>query len=74
MKDKEGQVSQLMSRRGIRTHAVKMESNDTNHSATAPGYYYVCVVLNQMSLVCKVYSKHRKQTLLQRYLDYHGHL
>ena len=32
--------------------------------------YYV--VLNQISLVCRVYYKYRKQTLLQKYLDHHG--
>ena len=32
----------------------------------------ICVVLNQISLVCKVYYKYRKQTLLQKYLDHHG--
>ena len=30
----------------------------------------MCVVLNQISLVCKVYYKYRKQTLLQKYLDH----
>ena len=35
-------------------------------------YYLLCVVLNQISLVCKVYYKYRKQTLLQKYLDHHG--
>ena len=30
------------------------------------------VVLNQISLVCKVYDKYRKQALLQKYLDHHG--
>ena len=30
------------------------------------------VVLNQISLVCKVYYKYRKQTLFQKYLDPHG--
>ena len=33
---------------------------------------HVCVVLNQISLVCKVYCKYQKQTLLQKYLDHHG--
>ena len=31
--------------------------------------YYV--MLNQISLVCKVYYKYQKQTLLQKYLDHH---
>ena len=32
----------------------------------------MCVVLNQISPVYKVYYKYRKQTLLQKYLDHHG--
>ena len=35
-------------------------------------YYFYYVVLNQISLVCKVYYKYRKQTLLQKYLDHNG--
>ena len=35
------------------------------------GIHLLCVVLNQISLVCKVYYKYRKQTLLQKYLDHH---
>ena len=34
--------------------------------------YVYNVVLNQISLVCKVYYKYGKQTLLQKYLDHHG--
>ena len=29
-------------------------------------------MLNQISLVCKIYYKYPKQTLLQKYLDHHG--
>ena len=34
------------------------------------GLSHNIVVLNQISLVCKVYYKYRKQPLLQKYLDY----
>ena len=34
--------------------------------------FVVIVVLSQISLVCKVYYKYRKLTLLQKHLDHHG--